>query len=57
LWRRPVDRWRRWFAWRPIWIGGEFIWLEMVEYRITLMGSADDGSPVYETKWRAMHGD
>jgi hypothetical protein len=52
FWQRPINVWRPWFAWRPVWIGDEFVWLERVEYQITIMGSADDGSPVYETKWR-----
>lgn len=29
-----LGRWHRWFAWRPVWIGGnEFAWLETVQRR------------------------
>lgn len=31
--KKPVDRkdWHRWFAWRPVRIDLELVWLELVE--------------------------
>jgi len=32
---RPVgyDEWRSWFAWYPVVVGDEYVWLEWVERR------------------------
>jgi hypothetical protein len=36
------DQWHRWFAWYPVRIGDERVWLEFVERRITEGGLFDD---------------
>lgn len=30
---RPQNGWCRWFAWRPVTINGQMVWLEVVERR------------------------
>ena len=30
---RPFSEWNRWFAWRPVHIADEWVWLEWVERR------------------------
>ncbi len=30
-WRVRPPRWKRWFAWHPVEIEGESVWLEVVE--------------------------
>jgi len=40
--------WHKWFAWYPILINGNFIWLKFVERRITLYVQNIDPSSCFE---------
>lgn len=33
--------WNDWFAWRPVWIYGHWVWLETVHRRIDPYGDLD----------------
>jgi hypothetical protein len=38
MFANPIDRWRAWFAWRPIWtVNAGWLWLRNVEYRACAM--------------------
>jgi len=47
----PVGVWVPWFAWRPVWDGCRYIWLERVDFKETYIGGAF-GEHVYQTEWR-----
>jgi hypothetical protein len=48
-----LKQWKRWFAWHPIWIEYELIWLEWVDRRFTRNNYAClGGSPLYWTHYR-----
>lgn len=31
---RDLSKWHRWFAWRPVCVGGSLIWLNHVQRRL-----------------------
>ena len=31
---KDVEEWHRWFAWRPVFVEDEIVWLEFIERRI-----------------------
>jgi len=35
----PKESWHTWFAWRPVWIGKEYVWLEKVERKLTYIAA------------------
>ena len=32
-WSHEVTQWRRWFAWRPVVMHDQWVWLEIIERR------------------------
>lgn len=44
-WRAARGKWHRWFAWHPIKIGKEYVWLEWLERR-------DDNATYDDFNWR-----
>lgn len=42
--------WRPWFAWRPVVIGSEWVWLELVERREVYVACHPCGE--YESQYR-----
>lgn len=51
-WRRKCHPklWHSWFAWRPVRIGCEIVWLESVERKAT--GTDRGGNRIYEYRNR-----
>jgi hypothetical protein len=48
--RNRLEKWRRWYAWYPVRIDGERVWLEYV-YRRTRAYHGGMGDTVYETEY------
>ena len=32
--KRDVSKWHLWFAWYPVVIGGQYVWMETIERRL-----------------------
>ena len=47
---RRLKQWRKWFAWYPVKIDNERVWLEYV-YRRTTVYYGGMGDSVYETEY------
>jgi hypothetical protein len=45
-----LRQWKRWFAWRPVVIDGERVWLEYV-YRRTKVYYGGMGDTLFETEY------
>jgi hypothetical protein len=47
----PPDRkqWHDWFAWRPVYVGDQLVWLETIERRLTY--SCNEGNPWTTNYW------
>lgn len=48
--RDRLKKWKPWFAWYPVIVGGERVWLEQV-YKSTTMHRLANGSFEYNTKY------
>ena len=45
----PIGRWRKWFAWRPIWTETEGMrWMVLVERRRMLERTSDGEKPFWQ---------
>lgn len=47
---RRLEKWRPWFAWYPVTIDTERVWLEKV-YRRTLLIGRGPGGTIWETEY------
>lgn len=48
--RKRLETWRPWFAWRPVMIDNERVWLEWI-YRRTKVHCGSFGDTLYETEY------
>lgn len=48
--RERLKKWRPWFAWRPVVIDSDRVWLEWI-YRRTKVYSGGIGDTIYETEY------
>jgi hypothetical protein len=39
---KPRKEWRKWFAWYPVDVGDEVVWLEWLERKTTLYGACGE---------------
>ena len=52
-WWENKKKWNQWFAWRPVFVDGEWVWWETIERKMVSDGGM--GSPDFCEGWKHIY--